>query len=463
MWYSYTSKFRTHRDLDKAMDLARLANVQFESQSFQIEFEGKHFQGTFQVDIEFRDSWKIVKRSLGNRRDLGASEHMVLAGAISLFEWTWREIHDTLPDPEESYPCCYLGLHVWLDKGLVSTKVKMHPILIRGCWIHSTTRNGSGNGGLTLVGFVTMPPQISHINPKNHKGGERSEYDHLKRRIYREIVRTLAKYHASTSGIARLQTDGVANSHQQKSKTWAEGCAWWTCACLMYHQGGCPPFNPPPPSELVPGPCGAPTVPCTHPPPAPSPFTSSSSSASPSPSPSTSAKNEPTTPVVPKTEPVTPMSTRTRPPITADTRIALTPKGHQWATAAHEHKMMDMANSHGQQHQRSRCCRSIAFPWCCLQSLDAHSYSYGKLSLDGLELELSSLVELVVEGYRRGHTSSHGPFCPSPCPSRACERSCQCASPLPVRAPWQQRLLRELRRRAFGCVSARPSSLSSDI
>ncbi|KAJ7624683.1 hypothetical protein FB45DRAFT_1030817 [Roridomyces roridus] len=118
----------------------------------------------------------------------------------------------------------------------------------------------------------------------------------------------------------------------------------------MYHQGGCPPFDPPPPSELVPGPCGTPTVPCTHPPPAPSPFTSSSSSesgssASPSPSPSTSAKNEPTTPVVPKTEPVTPMSTRTRPPITADTRIALTPKGHQWATAVHERKMMDMAGT----------------------------------------------------------------------------------------------------------------------
>ncbi|KAJ7606247.1 hypothetical protein FB45DRAFT_669755, partial [Roridomyces roridus] len=123
----------------------------------------------FQVDIEFRDSWKIVKRWVTDETLAPVStwfsqeRYLCLNGCIDysnpLYDEpctaeTWREIHDTLPDPEESYPCCYLGLHVWLDKGLVSTKVKMHPILIRGCWIHSTTRNGSGNGGLTLVGFV---------------------------------------------------------------------------------------------------------------------------------------------------------------------------------------------------------------------------------------------------------------------------------------------------------------------
>lgn len=88
---------------------------------------------------------------------------------------TWREVdvsnglfstflltlalQDSLP-ADEKYPSCYLGGHFWLDKGLVSTKVKMHPMLLRGCWIESATRNGSGNGGAALLGFVIMvgPP-----------------------------------------------------------------------------------------------------------------------------------------------------------------------------------------------------------------------------------------------------------------------------------------------------------------
>ncbi|KAJ7863755.1 hypothetical protein B0H14DRAFT_2574698 [Mycena olivaceomarginata] len=49
----------------------------------------------------------------------------------------------------------------WLDKGLVSTKVKMHPMLLRGCWIESATRNGSGNGGAALLGFVIWWPSVS--------------------------------------------------------------------------------------------------------------------------------------------------------------------------------------------------------------------------------------------------------------------------------------------------------------
>jgi hypothetical protein len=32
----------------------------------------------------------------------------------------------------------------------------MHPFLLRGCWIESATRNGSGNGGAALLGFVLM-------------------------------------------------------------------------------------------------------------------------------------------------------------------------------------------------------------------------------------------------------------------------------------------------------------------
>ncbi|KAK7001214.1 hypothetical protein R3P38DRAFT_3405317 [Favolaschia claudopus] len=107
--------------------------------------------------------------------------------------WTgtmWREIDDQLPE-QAKYPPCFVGLHIWLDKGLVSTKVKMHPILVRGCWIESATRNGSGNGGGTLAGFVRMPPELREIDPKTLSGSMRAEYDQLKRQIYHAVCRLI--------------------------------------------------------------------------------------------------------------------------------------------------------------------------------------------------------------------------------------------------------------------------------
>jgi hypothetical protein len=62
---------------------------------------------------------------------------------------------DSLPG-DSLYPSCYLPLHIWLDKGQVSTKVKMHPILLRGLWIDSAIRNASGNGGSALLGYIIM-------------------------------------------------------------------------------------------------------------------------------------------------------------------------------------------------------------------------------------------------------------------------------------------------------------------
>ncbi|KAJ7647440.1 hypothetical protein FB45DRAFT_1019687 [Roridomyces roridus] len=194
--------FRTHADLDKVVEVARLGNVQFESQTFHVDFDGKVFSGRYKVDIELRDAWKIIKRWITDETLAPVStwfsqeRYLCLNGQIDysnpLYDEpctgeTWREIDDSLPD-DPSMPSCYLGLHVWLDKGLVSTKVKMHPILLRGSWIHSTTRNGSGNGGSTLVGF---PPEIAHIDPKNLKSNERSDYDRIKRLIYREVCRRI--------------------------------------------------------------------------------------------------------------------------------------------------------------------------------------------------------------------------------------------------------------------------------
>ncbi|KAJ7797629.1 hypothetical protein B0H14DRAFT_2389551 [Mycena olivaceomarginata] len=213
--------FRNHRDMDKALATARVANTH----TVEIDVSGNEFGGKYSLDVELRDTWEIMKRWITDKSLAPVStwfsqeRYLCLDGVIDYSEPlydepcttdTWREIDNSLPDDPEC-PSCFLGLHIWLDKGLVSTKVKMHPILVRPCWVHSTTRNGSGNGGSTLVGFVTMPPQITHIDPKNLKSAARSEYDRLKRHIYHSVCRLVlaSLQQRSYNGEALRFGDGV--------------------------------------------------------------------------------------------------------------------------------------------------------------------------------------------------------------------------------------------------------------
>lgn len=62
---------------------------------------------------------------------------------------------DELPD-SDPYPHCYLPLHVWLDKGLVTRHVKKHPMILRALWLPDIIRNASGNGGGVFVGYMPV-------------------------------------------------------------------------------------------------------------------------------------------------------------------------------------------------------------------------------------------------------------------------------------------------------------------
>ncbi|KAJ7804307.1 hypothetical protein B0H14DRAFT_3774856 [Mycena olivaceomarginata] len=152
--------FHNHRDLQKSLKAARISNVPFCSKTLVFDFDGPNFGKRYEIKVEFRDPWKIIKRwacdpTLAHVSTWFSQEkYLCLNGIIDLSNplydepcsgESWREVDDNLPGPDDTtYLSCYLGLHVWLDKGLVSTKVKMHPILFRGSWIDSATRNGSG-------------------------------------------------------------------------------------------------------------------------------------------------------------------------------------------------------------------------------------------------------------------------------------------------------------------------------
>lgn len=68
---------------------------------------------------------------------------------------TGRVLQSSLPTDEE-YPNCYLPLHIWLDKGNMTKKVKKHPMVLRPAFLPREIRNASGNGGGILLGYMPV-------------------------------------------------------------------------------------------------------------------------------------------------------------------------------------------------------------------------------------------------------------------------------------------------------------------
>ena len=70
-------------------------------------------------------------------------------------------VQDTLPNDDEM-PHCFLPLHLWLDKSNVSKTVKKHPIVLRPGFLPREIRNGSGNGGGALIGYMPVVCCVIH-------------------------------------------------------------------------------------------------------------------------------------------------------------------------------------------------------------------------------------------------------------------------------------------------------------
>ncbi|KAJ6548779.1 hypothetical protein B0H19DRAFT_1299816 [Mycena capillaripes] len=171
----------TVKDMEASLDAACATNnTQFERTTICVDFDGEtdRFRRVYEVEIDFRDPWKVIQEwvcdetlaahstwfSVRKYYCRGGSE---VEHQEELFDepwtgYTWRKVDDSLP-VDSMFPSCYLPLHIWLDKGQVSTKVKMHPILLRGLWIASSIRNASGNGGSALLGYIIMLQDVSKL------------------------------------------------------------------------------------------------------------------------------------------------------------------------------------------------------------------------------------------------------------------------------------------------------------
>jgi len=67
-------------------------------------------------------------------------------------------LQSELPD-HDPFPHCFLPLHFWLDKGLVTRRVKKYPMILRPAWLPRQIRNASGNGGGVLIRYM---PIVGH-------------------------------------------------------------------------------------------------------------------------------------------------------------------------------------------------------------------------------------------------------------------------------------------------------------
>jgi hypothetical protein len=160
---------------------------------------------------------------------------------------------------------------LWLNKGMVSRCVKMYPIVIRSLWIHSSVRNGSGNGGGVIIGFMPMVHYDSVYrnvinkfeqvtNPKGDKGQRKGvpwlEFAQFKAEIYhgvlgkifsrlRDVVREGGLAHMCADHILHLFLLGIHIGSldgeeacafvvlEQLMQTYPAHVAWCQMICLI--------------------------------------------------------------------------------------------------------------------------------------------------------------------------------------------------------------------------------------
>ena len=74
-------------------------------------------------------------------------------------------LQSELPE-DDIFPHSYLPLHFWLDKGLVTRRVKKYPMILRPAWLPRQIRNASGNGGGVLIGYMPVVSYSTYLKTK---------------------------------------------------------------------------------------------------------------------------------------------------------------------------------------------------------------------------------------------------------------------------------------------------------
>ncbi|KAJ7215965.1 hypothetical protein GGX14DRAFT_359331, partial [Mycena pura] len=183
---------RNYREYKLALDRATISGVKFHKATAEAEIWGVKRKYSF----FYRDPWEWIKTLL---QDPSLAHHSNWKSRKMFYSegdhverfinepWTadrWSEVDDELPKPNP-FPHCWLPLHIWLDKGLVTKHVKMFPIVLRALWLPSEIRNASGNGGGVILGFMVIVTDPGDPNDRSEK--ENYEWAQFWREIYQQV------------------------------------------------------------------------------------------------------------------------------------------------------------------------------------------------------------------------------------------------------------------------------------
>nr|GAT50600.1 predicted protein [Mycena chlorophos] len=201
---------KTTRELDEILSRCRKYVVEFQSYELEEDIDGERRTFT----IRFRDPWQwilelVTDPSLAN--DIVWYPHrkyLVIDGFrkrlrdefYTADHWWEMQVHfirasrvarltftqDRLPH-RPGVPHCIFPLLLWLDEGRVTSHTNMYPMLLRSLSLPSAIRNGSGNGGSFLAGFMAQIKD--HRDPKSRTHAEKVDFSFRKRRVYHRVHR----------------------------------------------------------------------------------------------------------------------------------------------------------------------------------------------------------------------------------------------------------------------------------
>ncbi|KAJ7613048.1 hypothetical protein FB45DRAFT_759393 [Roridomyces roridus] len=217
-WTEGRSKIslQNYREYRHALTCATTAGVQFHKGTAEAKIWGE----TRKYSFFYRNPWEWIKTLL---QDPSLACHSNWKSRKMFYSegdhterfvnepWTgnrWWEVDDELPQPNP-FAHCWLPLHIWLDKGLVTKHVKMFPIVLRALWLPSEIRNASGNGGGVFIGFMVVVTDPG--DPDDRTDAQNYEWAQFRREIYQQVLETIfaALYRPACTGETITCADNV--------------------------------------------------------------------------------------------------------------------------------------------------------------------------------------------------------------------------------------------------------------
>ncbi|KAF8142215.1 hypothetical protein K438DRAFT_2114720 [Mycena galopus ATCC 62051] len=186
--------------LAHVLESARRCGVTFRSGSIFASYKGQRQE----IKFEYRDPWDFITMLLDDETLSATSIYNSVQkyygeGTVTEVHQervidepntadAWARFEDELPEADP-FPHCLLPLHFWLDEGLVTKRVTMHPMVLRAVFQPGEIRNASGNGGGVLIGYMTSICDPS--DPSNRNTPQTLEFAKYKMKVYQRVLRVI--------------------------------------------------------------------------------------------------------------------------------------------------------------------------------------------------------------------------------------------------------------------------------